>query len=377
MRKLLSVLTAVLVVSATFSPAFARSIFITPGARANGLGGAFVAVADDLTAIYWNPAGLAKQKRSAEIAATYISADVTSNNPFDPNRVGTTSRKFQTNALLPFLAGVVNTKNDMSVAAGVYAAGGGAGKYNDTAMPIDVSQSFMIYNVSAAKEIKKGLSVGIGVDMVNMENNLEFKIPAVGADTDIRDYGYGFQFNGGVLYDISSCLTGGLTIKSGTSIKLNCKNDMVSGNASKNFSYPFACALGAAYKPIEKLTLAASIEQTSYSATQDLNIAAISGKDMTQYHIGGEYQLCEKWAVSLGFQNDPSLWDMNGTVNNVMIINTYQYNLYSYVANVGYKTGAWKADLSVGYSSSQSLQVGGTTYQYNLVPVRCDVSYCF
>ena len=377
MRKLLSVLTAVLVVGSSFSPVFARSVFITPGARANGFGGAFVAIADDATAVYWNPAGLAKQKRSAEIAATYISANATSNKAYDPYGLGTASKKYEVNSLLPFLAGVVNTKNDMSVAAGVYAAGGGSGKYNDTIMPVDAQQSFMIYNVSAAKELKKGLSVGIGVDMVNMSNNLEIKIPALGLVSDTRDYGYGFQINGGVLYDISSCLTGGLVIKSGTTINLNCKNDRSSGNSAKNYSYPMSCALGAAYKPIEKLTLAAAIEQTNFSATQDVNNSAISGKDMTQYHIGGEYQVCEKWTVALGYQNDPSLWDMNGSVNNVSILNTYQYNLSSFVANVGYKTGAWKANLSAGYSYSQALTVGGTDYQFNLVPVRCDVSYCF
>src|SRR5258708_8986939 len=32
------------------------------GARATGMGGAFVGVADDWTAIYWNPAGLARLK---------------------------------------------------------------------------------------------------------------------------------------------------------------------------------------------------------------------------------------------------------------------------------------------------------------------------
>ncbi|MCK5842468.1 MAG: hypothetical protein KAH31_09890, partial [Candidatus Sabulitectum sp.] len=32
---------------------------ITPGARANGMGESFTAVADDATASYWNPAGLA------------------------------------------------------------------------------------------------------------------------------------------------------------------------------------------------------------------------------------------------------------------------------------------------------------------------------
>ena len=33
------------------------------GARALGMGGAFVAVADDATATYWNPAGLTKVKK--------------------------------------------------------------------------------------------------------------------------------------------------------------------------------------------------------------------------------------------------------------------------------------------------------------------------
>ncbi len=36
-------------------------LLITPGARANGMGEAFVAIADDATATYWNPAGLAFQ----------------------------------------------------------------------------------------------------------------------------------------------------------------------------------------------------------------------------------------------------------------------------------------------------------------------------
>ncbi len=40
------------------SPAAAQQVFESVGERALGMGGAFVAVADDATAVHWNPAGL-------------------------------------------------------------------------------------------------------------------------------------------------------------------------------------------------------------------------------------------------------------------------------------------------------------------------------
>src|SRR5438067_11625902 len=43
------------------------------GATAEGMGGAFVAVASDLSAIYWNPAGLAQQP-GWQIYADYMHA---------------------------------------------------------------------------------------------------------------------------------------------------------------------------------------------------------------------------------------------------------------------------------------------------------------
>ena len=56
MLKPLSVL--VLVLAAESVPAVQESQIL--GARARGLGGAFTAVADDVTAFYWNPAGVAR-----------------------------------------------------------------------------------------------------------------------------------------------------------------------------------------------------------------------------------------------------------------------------------------------------------------------------
>src|SRR5690606_23301601 len=41
------------------APASAQLVFESAGERALGMAGAFVAVADDATAVHWNPAGLA------------------------------------------------------------------------------------------------------------------------------------------------------------------------------------------------------------------------------------------------------------------------------------------------------------------------------
>lgn len=67
MKKLIIICLAAILVFTAASQVFAVSqaavlfLLISPGARAAGMGEAFVAVADDATAAYWNPAGLAFQ----------------------------------------------------------------------------------------------------------------------------------------------------------------------------------------------------------------------------------------------------------------------------------------------------------------------------
>lgn len=66
MKKLLIILAAASIMMLSVSQVYAvseaavLSLMISPGARAAGMGEAFVAVADDATATFWNPAGLAQ-----------------------------------------------------------------------------------------------------------------------------------------------------------------------------------------------------------------------------------------------------------------------------------------------------------------------------
>ncbi|HHS12439.1 MAG TPA: type IX secretion system outer membrane channel protein PorV [bacterium] len=66
-RTLVWILTAVLMMTGAsrllaVSESAVLFLLISPGARASGMGEAFVAVADDATAVHWNPAGLAFQR---------------------------------------------------------------------------------------------------------------------------------------------------------------------------------------------------------------------------------------------------------------------------------------------------------------------------
>src|SRR5262245_64075151 len=78
-------LMAALVVLVCASPAAAQ-MWELVGTRAQGMGGAFVAVADDATATWWNPAGLAT---GATLSLVWDMADNLA--PRDPLRQGPAS----------------------------------------------------------------------------------------------------------------------------------------------------------------------------------------------------------------------------------------------------------------------------------------------
>lgn len=77
MKKLLYLCVFILVPTLTFGQIItnvtkvgttsAQFLKIEPGARAVAMGGAFVAVANDATAIYWNPAGIARLQRTEAV----------------------------------------------------------------------------------------------------------------------------------------------------------------------------------------------------------------------------------------------------------------------------------------------------------------------
>lgn len=157
--------TLVLVVGLS-TMSYAKSHFITPGARAGGYGTAFSAIADDLTAIYYNPAGLAYQKDTQVMASLfYINYPVTS----DKKYMGY-SDKYSTSAVVPFVGFSTKFYYDTTIAAGIYVLGGGGGKLEGlpAGYKIEGQQSYMVYNISLARQLTDNFSLGLGFDAIQI-----------------------------------------------------------------------------------------------------------------------------------------------------------------------------------------------------------------
>lgn len=127
MRSTTRVLLLVTVASLLSSPAFASGFLIPEqGAKASSMSGAFTAIADDPSAIFYNVAGLAQQRRLSGIAgATFITFDNSfTGDPNDEFTAGTTAR-YDTHLFVPPHAyAVVPIGENLTFGIGTFSAFG-------------------------------------------------------------------------------------------------------------------------------------------------------------------------------------------------------------------------------------------------------------
>lgn len=355
---------------------YARGPFITPGARAAGYGTAFVSIADDLTAIYYNPAGLAYQK-STQVMFTsyYVSANATSDDTSGK------PAKYETSALIPFLGFSTPFNETTTVAFGVYAAGGGGGKVQGlpAGLKIEGEQSFMVYNVSVAKEINDKLSIGVGVECIEMKDKLVMKIPYGDLGSGITDIDYnrsacGFQGNIGVMYKPVDKLSTGFLLRSGTYIGLPKEQNPSNPSFVNGYTYPMTMELGASYRVLDPLNVAFAVSYNKYSW------ASVNYTDTVQFRVGTEYKATDKLALHLGFFTDPNIYKKNSGVNGSKydITNIDMYNMQYLCLGAEYNvTAAMNLGLTYTHSFTQDVVDNGVTYEYPLDMVRFDIGYKF
>ena len=308
------------------------------GAKAAGMGTAFVAIADDPSAIAYNPAGLTRSKGTNVYAggtAVILSSEYTS--PSDESEESKFQVFFPPHLYLTSDFGMQNK----TVGLGIYSPFGiGGRKWSEGGLTRYASTDFLIATLNIhptfAWEITPGLSVGFGVLYLYAINDSERMVDqsALGAEDgklSVEVDGGGWGYSLGLLVGPFKKFSFGLAYRSGVKVdqsgKLKLKRiapglqPLFGGSQFKtdvdtDLDFPQIVSFGIAYKPSTKLTLALDAEWIGWSSFDEQKLeledevpsAGISDStidldwnDVWTVKAGLEYRISDEVALRTGY----------------------------------------------------------------------------
>lgn len=343
------------------------------GARALGMAGAFTAVADDGSAIYYNPAGI------SQIDGTVIEGGVASISPqLRYTTPADATEESTKRALAPTLFVTHRMTHRLSAGVGLYAPYARDAEIGDDLANGFASQrakmvrtdfsAVIAYQVSAAVSIGGGLILGY--------SQVDQSLPA-GPALRISDKMDGTGFGGivGVLWKVSEYLKTGLTYRTGMSVDHHGDRTMtVAGvetksNARARVHYPASLGLGIALNPTENLTLALDADWYGWSSMDQVTTRTDSWPDSTtrlnagnsrDIRIGGEYRLPAGWSLRAGYAH------IQGAFPGTHII-PVQPDGDGHEADlgIGRKIGSWSIDFAYQYAVAREQNLTANIYGYN------------
>jgi hypothetical protein len=284
MRKLLILVLMCLCMAAFAPPASAvgeagvPSLIITPGARANGMGAAFVAVADDATALWWNPGGLAfVNNRSITLMHSQLVPDLASDVYYE------------------FLGYTNPIKNFGTFGASIiYLTYGESYKTDEVGNVLEPFTSWEASGaISFAIPIRKNLGVGLSMKFIHADY-----APAWATLEGQRGAGSTVATEVGVLWKMPS-----RRLNLGASIS-NIGPDIAYIDPEQSDPLPTILRVGAAFTTISdeisNLLFTVDIEQSLVWAVHS-NINTRRGEI---YHVGAEYTYINLLAGRIGYIQD-------------------------------------------------------------------------
>ena len=402
------------------------------GARAVSMGGAFVGLADDWTAVYWNPAGLA-QLREPGFGVTVDFAFAESNdgnsvaNPpavnadqndlfFQlPGNAASEPARFRktemsNNSQLPGLGFYLPLGEDYTLALASYLRLGDDSRWSDTVARTNgagqVEAAFntrtylSVFNLSLARRCGKKFLLGAGLNFLYMESDLHAQKTVTGSggytyQTDTRSDGNGYEGVFGFLYKPIGNFSLGGVYRTGSQITLAGRSSastsagagtVEDSDSERDFNHPPSYGLGLAFKPSSKLTLTADWQRTDWGQTRDerryvrgsgvllKNSNRSSGwKDTNFYRLGAEYKPFEEGlALRLGYYYDESPLPNKA----VSMTNLVEVNRQACTAGVGYETRESSLALAYIYTWGKET-IYNVNYEKSVHSIQAAFSHYF
>lgn len=385
-RFLLLVLISTLAVSGSaFASGF--SIF-EQGAKATGMAGAFAATADDPSAMFYNVAGIAQQRRTAfMLGGTTINfANEFTGDPNDPFTAGTTGRYRHHTFIPPNAYALLPIGQNLTVGLGIMTPYGLRTNWEDPWIGRFSSRDANLKALSAQPSIawqstSGAIAVGVGAEYrrarVALNSNRGAINPFTGRVVDVAnaylssDWNSSWGWTVGVLFKPTATLRIGASYRTDMDIKLNGDatiSQIPTGSAqldaivkagltpnqpiNTTIPFPATAIVGIATSAIPTWDIEADVTHTTWSRFKALPInfettpaASVvreqNWHDTFSYRLGANKHATDNWDVRLGAVYDENPQPVEGV--SPLLPDSDRIGI---CFGVGYKRGPWMVDLS-------------------------------
>ncbi len=315
------------------------------GSKAIAMGGAFIGLADDASAVFWNPAGITQFKNptfsffatdlfpKATYKFSLAGVDAKSNNKMYPSGALSYYKPISEKlflgiaAYIPSGLGSVWNGEDLK-----NLTGGVAYEWKSFVAVLSLSP-VIAYKVN--DQISFGATLNIDYGLMQLKNARlgQYK-------EDLNGFAFGGTF--GALFKPFKQLSFGITFKTPMKVKLAGEAEMAnayfvgistSSQATRRVTWPLWLGGGIAIKPIDKLTITLDAQFTNWQKMDTIPIefsdvlwenarkgtygallksafdssVVLNWKDKIQYRAGIEYKINNQWALRAGYYYDPTV----------------------------------------------------------------------
>ncbi|MBD3414465.1 MAG: hypothetical protein GF421_08560 [Candidatus Aminicenantes bacterium] len=359
------------------------------GARAVAMGGAFVGLADDYSAVYWNPAGIALVKnKTLGVSGELIMP--TAEYEFTAGGLRLIDAQAKSNTYPAGIIAYYHPINEKLVAGiGVYTPSGiGAEWDGSDFVLLPQSRAYKLksflgsislapsvaYQISDAVSLGASLNINYGFfNLSRWAGGTILMVPPFYIDFgqyEEESSGWGIGATFGALVKPSDMFSLGVTFR--TPVKVNMSGEATISNFpalglsdqsdfDREVTYPMWIAGGMAFRPIENLTFTLDAQFTNWAALDELetdftdsfwqlvmaNTAAdvmeLKWENATQVRFGAEYIL-NQVALRAGFYMDPTPAP-DETMN--VLIPSFDFN--GITAGIGYRMNGLHVDGCLEY----------------------------
>ncbi len=281
------------------------------GLKGFTMGSAFVGIADDASAVYYNPAGLAFIEKDTRLMETYSYLTWTD---FE-HTANSVKNESDEVAFLPGFF-ICQTYQQWALAYGFYipyAGGGGTySNFNNQGYDYASAAGLMASTLSVAYRLSDELSFGAGLSVYTGMFASRTKAGAVIRDSEYAGAPAGYGANVGFMYKPTEKLSIGLSIKSEVPVKMDGEIEILGTATDSKLEYtlPYYYSLGLGYKLNSKLTLAISycymlwsdMDKMSFTTLGVRTDVATNYRNSSISGFGIEYRIADNLAVRGGLK---------------------------------------------------------------------------